>query len=185
MIGGMLKKLQTKLKDTKTVAGNVAQAQEQQQPLTKEQIIKNTSMEPKPPGTPVNTSGRPPVAPTEPPPQASNLSGEVKPLDVIAPSRTGAPDPWAKPKSPGATGGIMPGFDSAVKKAGGLFSRFTSKDPYADKYKLEKQEEEDLARYLAMNRRDFGNTLESKRQQGSMSQAKADRYRREYDRRRR
>jgi hypothetical protein len=177
MIGGMLKKLQTKLKDTKTVAGNVVQAQEQQQPLTKEQILKNTSMAPKPPNAPVNTSGRPPVAPTEPPPQASNLSGEVKPLDVIAPSRTGAPDPWAKP--PPSTGMFQKGV--------ALASRFASKDPWADKYKLSSfsPEEKELSSYLSMNRRDMGNTLESKVQQGTMDARKAARYRREYDRRRR
>lgn len=185
MIGGMLKKLQTKLKDTKTVAGNVAQAQEQQQPLTKEQIIKNTSMAPKPPGTPVNTSGRPPVAPTEPPPQASNLSGEVKPLDVIAPSRTGAPDPWSKPKSSGVTGGLAPGFDAAFNKGTSLFSRFTSKDPYADKYKLEEQEEQDLNKYLNMSRYDMGRSLAFEVDRQRMGANKAARYRREYDRRRR
>lgn len=177
MIGGMLKKLQTKLKDTKTVAGNVVQAQEQQQPLTKEQILKNTSMAPKPPNAPVNTSGRPPVAPTEPPPQASNLSGEVKPLDVIAPSRTGAPDPWAKP--PPSTGMFQKGV--------ALASRFASKDPWADKYELSsfRPEEQEFNRYLAMSRRDFGNALEGRLQRKEIDQRKADRYRREYDRRRR
>lgn len=175
MIGGMLKRLQTKLKDTKTVAGNVMQAQEQQQPLTKEQIIKNTSMAPKPPNAPVNTSGRPPVAPTEPPPQASSLSGEVKPLDVIAPSRTGAPDPWSTPRP----------SKGLFHKEIALASRFMSKDPFADKYKLLDKEEQELSKYLNMNRYDMGRNLAFEVDRQRMDEKKAARYRREYDRRRR
>lgn len=184
MFGSMLKKIQTKLKDAKAMTGNVVQAQQQQQPLTKDQILKNTSMEPKPPGTPANTSGRPPVAPQGPEPvQASSLADQGQALNAT--SMPGARDPWSKPKSSNLMDWVMPGFGSSVREAAGLFSRFSSKDPYADKYELFPQEEEELNRYLTMNRRDFGNTLESKRQQGSLSQAKADRYRREYDRRRR
>ena len=182
MIGGMLKKLQTKLKDTKTVAGNVTQAQEQQQPLTKEQIIKNTSMAPKPPGTPVNTSGRPPVAPTEPPPQASNLSGEVKPLDVIAPSRTGAPDPWSKGGNKQASAPIRM-VQETIAKAGQAFTRM--QDPWNDRYPLEGTAKQRMDELAKLDRRSFKTAVMFNEEDGKISKGLADRYRREYDRRRR
>jgi len=184
MIGGMLRKLQTKLKDNKTVAGNVMQAQEQQQPLTKEQILKNTSMAPKPPNAPVNTSGRPPVAPQGPEPvQASSLADQGQALNATM--MPGTKDPWAKPKSVGVTRGLAPDFDKRFKEASGLFARFSSADPYADKYKLFPKEEEELNRYITLSRRDFGNALEGRLQRKEIDQRQAARYRREYDRRRR
>lgn len=162
-------------KDLQKIGKDNKTAVELLQPPTKEQIIQNTSMAPKPPNAPVNTSGRPPVAPQGPEPaQESSLIDEGPALNATM--MPGGQDPWAQPPSRRR---------APPDKMKAYIRRFSSKDPWADEYKLGQREEEELARYTTMNRRDFGNVLESRIQHGEIGQNKANRYRREYDRRRR
>jgi hypothetical protein len=177
-----LKKVGNVLKDSKTVATNMSQAQQAGQPLTKEQILKNTSMapEPKPPSAPTNTSGRPPVAPTGPTPEPANLN--------IAPGSS----PWdkSKPAAMGTTGvsGPIASFKNAMNKAGEFYGRATSANPWDDKYKLGRAEQDQLDQMLAQakgDRRAFNNAVTFQQDRQNLDSRKADRLRREFDRRRR